>query len=65
MATGTGGFTNDSSVNGCTIGSTCGERPVTPGIDMASILGPLDETNSPDDEDSPGKGDKEVAPYSS
>jgi hypothetical protein len=48
---GTGGFTNDSAVNGCTIGSTCGQAPVTPGIDMASILGPLDQTNSPDDED--------------
>lgn len=49
--TGTGGFTDDSSVNGCVIGGTCGEAPTTPGIDMASILGPLDETNSPSDED--------------
>ena len=48
---GTGGFTNDSAVNGCTIGATCGQPVSTPGIDMASILGPLDETNSPDDEE--------------
>ena len=56
--TGTGGFTTDSSVNGCTIGGTCGEAPTTPGIDMASILGPLDDTNSPSDEDKKKK-DKE------
>ena len=49
--TGTGGFTTDSSVNGCAIGGSCGQAPATPGIDMASILGPLDETNSPSDED--------------
>ena len=48
---GTGGFTNDSAVNGCIIGSLCGQPPATPGIDMASILGPLDQTDSPSDED--------------
>jgi filamentous hemagglutinin family protein len=56
---GTGGFTDDSSVNGCAIGGECGQAPqATPGIDMASILGPLDETNSPSDEDKKKK-DKE------
>ena len=40
--TGTGGFTTDSSVNGCEIGSTnCGKPTFT--IDMASILGPLND----------------------
>jgi len=48
--TGTGGFTGDSSVNGCEIGSTtCGKPTFT--VDMASILGPLDETNDSKSED--------------
>jgi filamentous hemagglutinin family protein len=55
---GTGGFTNDSAVNGCTIGATCGQQVPTPGIDMASILGPLDETNSPSDDDKKKDKDK-------
>ena len=46
--TGTGGFTDDSAVNGCSIGGSCNQASFI--IDMASILGPLDQTNSPDDE---------------
>jgi hypothetical protein len=56
--TGTGGFTDDSAVNGCAIGGTCTqEAPFT--IDMASILGPLDQTNSPDDEKKKDKDEDE------
>jgi filamentous hemagglutinin family protein len=55
---GTGGFTDDSAVNGCAIGGTCTEEePFT--IDMASILGPLDQTNSPDDEKKKDKDEGE------
>jgi hypothetical protein len=51
--TGESGFTDDSIVNGCSLGGNCsqGEQAPPPGIDMASILGPLDQTNSPDDQD--------------
>ena len=56
------GFTEDSVVNGCFFGGSCGggndfEDPVL-GVDMASILGPLDQgtsddgTSDDDDDDS-------------
>jgi filamentous hemagglutinin family protein len=53
-------YAQDSSFNGCAIAG-CAEPPpppppappppVAPGVDMASILGPLDQANSPSDED--------------
>ncbi len=61
------GFTEDSVVNGCFFGGSCGggqdfEEPVF-GVDMASILGPLDQGTSDDgttsDEDDDDSDDSE------
>ena len=65
---GQAGFTDDSAVNGCTLGGSCGqpEEPPAPppGVDSASILGPLGGTDSPSDledknkDDDNGEGDE-------
>ncbi len=62
---GTGGFTDDSSVNGCTIGSAASCNQPNFAFDMSSILGPLDEGSDDDDkkkDEEQGEGDARIDP---